>query len=75
MEAITVLQRKLAESQAEKHQIKIQLEHKSEMLNFTNDSKTVQSSDLMSELTKVRQNLGKSEQGKQSILMQLEAER
>lgn len=75
LEAITLLQRKLAECQAEKHQFHVQLEHKSEMLNYTNQNTKVQSSDMMSELSKVRQTLNKSEQNKQSLIMQLDGER
>ena len=68
-------QRKLAECQAEKHQLKMQFDHKSEMLNYTTENRALQSSDMMSELSKVRQNLNKTEQTKQSIIMQLDGER
>ena len=54
LEAITLLQRKLAESQAEKHQLKTQLVHKDDMLNYTTENKQLQSTDMMTEISKIR---------------------
>ena len=75
MQAITVLQRKLAESNAEKQNYKVQLDHKNQMLDLTATNRDVQNSDMMAEIGRARALGQKAQTANQSLVLQLDAER
>ena len=54
LEAISVLQRKIAEGEAERYQLKRQIDQKNEILNFTTENTNNLDKDYQSELSKSR---------------------
>ena len=73
LQAIAVLQRKLAETSAEKQNYKVQLEHKNQMLDLTTTNRDVQNSDMMAEIGRTRAQNQKAQTVNQSLLLQLDS--
>lgn len=75
LEAITVLQKKFAEAEAEKYQLKRQIDQKNEMISFSHENNQTLGKDLQNELTKSRGDIRRLEQSLQSLDLQFQNEK